>query len=202
MLKLLKLFLKCVIILLQENEPCDSRVRPFFLPTILIRGGTLFVRRIRLLSFGTASGHIKYKGYNPPATQVRNMVYIRFLWGSFLFLRWICGTSWRFWELKVHKVRLRPQNHQPAPQIHRKKNVLRRSNGAWNRSLKYTKCDCTQRRQPAPQIHRKKNVLRRSNGAWNRSLKYTKYDCTPKSPTYTANPPQKNVLRRSNINFE
>ena len=74
----------CYYIITKEKSPV-TRVSDHFFTNTSYKGCTLFVRRIRLLSFGTASGHIMYTGYDPPALQVRNMILGTVFMGFFFY---------------------------------------------------------------------------------------------------------------------
>ena len=130
----------CYYIITKEKSPV-TRVSDHFFTNTSYKGCTLFVRRIRLLSFGTASGHIMYKGYDPPVLQVRNMIYDTVFMGFLFFSQKICGASCTFSELEVHKVRLRSEKAQPACISFAKKTGRRGYIGIF-RSMKYTKYDC------------------------------------------------------------
>ena len=123
----------------KEKNPV-TRVLDHFFTNTSYKGCTLFVRRIRLLSFGTASGHIKYKGYDPPALQVRNMIYIRFLWGFLFFRERYAAHLALFQSLKYTKYDCAPKNHNLLASLSRKAVVA--AHLAFFQSLKYTKNDC------------------------------------------------------------
>ena len=112
----------CYYIITKEKSPV-TRVSDHFFTNTSYKGCTLFVRRIRLLSFGTASGHIMYKGYDPPALQVRNMIMIRFLWGFFFFRKRYAAHLALFQSLKYTKYDCALKKHNLLASLLRKKPV-------------------------------------------------------------------------------